>query len=123
MSEPNMFLKSSFGAVEIPFHQWEVLERGLCTIHEVQVILTPLMNGKSVEKRTLMKARDLLMKAIKNIRLTVDPDRPLSHEGWNNSFRISKDLMKTKIDQMNTNNRCEGIRLRKYSPFTKKRKF
>ena len=122
MSEPNMFLKSSFKAVEIPFHQWEVLERGLCTIHEVQVILTPLMNGKSVEKRALVKARDLLMNAIKNIRLTVDPDRPLSHEGWSNSYRISKDLMKIRIDQVEISNGCEGVNQERDSPFIKKKK-
>lgn len=107
ISEPNEFLSSSKGVIEVPFHQWEILERSLCLIHEVQVILSPLVNGKSVERKTIIKARDLLMDGIKSIRLTVDPDRPLCHEEWKNSYlqmtEISKNLSLEENDKKKEN--------------------
>ena len=118
MSEPNGNVNSSRSSMDIPFHQWEILERSLCVIHEVQLILTPLVNGKSVERRTLIRARDLLMNVVKNIRLTIDPDRPLCHEEWKNSFfkekNSKKNLYLTKKHSKGRKNEKKRI-----SPFSK----
>ena len=40
---------STDGCIKLSASQWEVLERGLCSIHEAQRILSPLMNGEIVE--------------------------------------------------------------------------
>mmetsp|Transcript_51275 Transcript_51275/g.104273 ORF Transcript_51275/g.104273 Transcript_51275/m.104273 type:complete len:399 (-) Transcript_51275:1834-3030(-) len=82
MSEPGSSINSSGSSIEIPPEQWEILERSLCTIHEVQTVLTPLVNGKSVERRILVRARDIFMNAVKDIRISVDPDRPLNNHEW-----------------------------------------
>ena len=69
-------------SIKLSAGQWEVLEQGLCAIHEVQRILTPLMNGESVDKKKLVHARDLFMEVVKNIRFTIDPDRPITNSEW-----------------------------------------
>ena len=51
----------------------------MCAIHEVQRIISPLMNGESVERSKLVHARDLFMEVVKNIRFTIDPDRPVNN--------------------------------------------
>jgi hypothetical protein len=96
--EPRNVLNSFEKAIEIPSKQLEVLERSISTIHEVQMFLTPLMNGKNVDRRILIRARDLLMSAVKDIRLTIDPDRPLSNFEWENSiFQLkNKNYLKIK---------------------------
>mmetsp|Transcript_31025 Transcript_31025/g.78607 ORF Transcript_31025/g.78607 Transcript_31025/m.78607 type:complete len:428 (-) Transcript_31025:1512-2795(-) len=119
MSEPSGNVNSSRGSVEIPFHQWEILESSLCVIHEVQVILTPLVNGKSVERRTLIRARDLLMNVVKNIRLAIDPDRPLCHEEWKNSFCTEKNSKKNLLFKKKHLNPKKSVQKR-LSPFCKK---
>mmetsp|Transcript_34727 Transcript_34727/g.68103 ORF Transcript_34727/g.68103 Transcript_34727/m.68103 type:complete len:301 (+) Transcript_34727:413-1315(+) len=119
MSEPSGNVHSSRGSVEIPFYQWEVLERSLCVIHEVQVILTPLVNGKSVERRTLVHARDLLMNVVKNIRLTIDPDRPLCHEEWKGSFQTEKNSKKKPLLKKYIRN-IKNSKKKRFSPFLKK---
>jgi hypothetical protein len=70
---------STDDSIKLSASQWEVLERGLCAIHEVQRILSPLMNGESVERKKLVHARDLFMEVVKNIRFTIDPDRPVNN--------------------------------------------
>ena len=119
MSEPGSFLNSSGSSIEIPFEQWEILERSLCTIHEVQVNLTPLVNGKSVDRRILIRSRDLLMGAVKDIRLTIDPDRPLNQEEWSFSLTEMKTrkCLQTKIKT--TNFKDKSIR-KNDSPFIRK---
>lgn len=78
------------GSIKLSTGQWEVLEHGLCAIHEVQRILTPLMNGESVERRKLIHARDLFMEVVKNIRFIIDPDRPITNGEWIFSLDQSK---------------------------------
>jgi hypothetical protein len=78
------------GSIKLSAGQWEVLEHGLCAIHEVQRILTPLMNGESVERRKLIHARDLFMGVVKNIRFTIDPDRPITNGEWVFSLEQSR---------------------------------
>jgi hypothetical protein len=83
---------STDGCIKLSTSQWEVLERGLCAIHEAQRILSPLMNGESVERRKLVHARDLFMEVVKNIRFTIDPDRPVT----NYELVLSLDQVKTE---------------------------
>jgi len=78
-------------SIKLSAGQWEVLEYSLCAIHEVQRILTPLMNGESVERRRLVHARDLFMEVVKKIRFTIDPDRPVT----NTELILSLDQAKT----------------------------
>jgi hypothetical protein len=78
------------GSIKLSSRQWEVLEHGLCAIHEVQRILTPLMNGESVERRRLIHARDLFMEVVKNIRFSIDPDRPITSNEWVFSLEQAK---------------------------------
>jgi hypothetical protein len=40
------------------------------------------MNGESVDKKKLVHARDLFMEVVKNIRFTIDPDRPITNSEW-----------------------------------------
>mmetsp|Transcript_32148 Transcript_32148/g.49812 ORF Transcript_32148/g.49812 Transcript_32148/m.49812 type:complete len:398 (-) Transcript_32148:481-1674(-) len=82
MSEPGSSSTSGGSSIEIPPKQWEVLEKSLCVIHEIQTVLTPLIDGKSVEKRILVRARDLFMNTVKDIRMSIDPDRPLNNHEW-----------------------------------------
>ena len=81
-SEPVGFLNYTNSSVEIPLEQLEILEISLCSIYEIQSILTPLVSGKSVDKRTLIQTRDLFMNTIKKIKNTIDPDRPIDHKNW-----------------------------------------
>jgi hypothetical protein len=83
---------STDGCIKLSASQWEVLERGLCSIHEAQRILSPLMNGEIVERRKLVHARDLFMEVVKNIRFTIDPDRPVT----NYELVLSLDQVKTE---------------------------
>jgi len=120
MSEPSGFSTSSRGTVEIPFHQWEVLERSLCVIQEVQVILTPLVNGKSVERRILITARDLLMNVVKNIRLNIDPDRPLCHEEWKHSYEFADEHLSDFQSKLDIANKNVNKKKKRMLPFQKK---
>jgi hypothetical protein len=81
-SEPVGFLNYTNNSVEIPLEQLEILEISLCSIYEIQSILTPLVNGRSVDRRTLIQTRDLFMNTIKNIKNTIDPDRPIDNGSW-----------------------------------------
>ena len=81
-SEPVTFLNYTNNSVEIPLEQLEILEISLCSIYEIQSILTPLVNGKSVDRRTLIQTRDLFMNTIKNIKNLIDPDRPINNLNW-----------------------------------------
>lgn len=119
MSEPGSFSNPSGGSIEIPFEQWEVLECSLCTIHEVQVNLTPLVNGKSVERRTLICSRDLLLSAVKDIRLTIDPDRSLNKEEWKFSLeQIKKE--KCKLNNKKGKGLINQLKTKSRRPFAKK---
>jgi hypothetical protein len=119
MSEPGVFSNSSGSSIEIPFEQWEILERSLCTIHEVQINITPLVNGKSVDRRLLIGSRDLLMGAVKDIRLTIDPDRPLNQEEWTFSLVQIKNQKYPAIQRQNIES--ENILKKKMIfPFSKK---
>ena len=79
MPGPDNSYPLSDNSIKLSVGQWEVLEYSLCAIHEVQRILTPLMNGESVERRKLIHARDLFMEVVKKIRFTIDPDRPITN--------------------------------------------
>jgi hypothetical protein len=81
-SEPVGFLNYINGSIEIPLEQLEILEISLCSIYDVQSILKPLVNGKSVDKRTLVQTRDLFMNTVKKIKHAIDPDRPIDHTYW-----------------------------------------
>ncbi|AFP65619.1 hypothetical protein CMESO_474 (nucleomorph) [Chroomonas mesostigmatica CCMP1168] len=119
MSEPGSFLNSSGSSIEIPFEQWEILERSLCTIHEVQVNLTPLVNGKSVDRRILIRSRDLLMGAVKDIRLTIDPDRPLKQEEWVFSLGQMRNRNSLQLKIKNVENKNSSTKKNNF-PFSKK---
>jgi len=90
MPGPDNSLPLTDGSIKLSVGQWEVLEHGLCAIHEVQRILTPLMNGESVERRKLIYARDLFMEVVKNIRFTIDPDRPVTSGEWISSLEQAR---------------------------------
>ena len=83
-------LQITDGSIQLTVGQWEVLEHGLCAIHEVQRILTPLMNGESIERRKIIYARDLFMEVVKNIRFIIDPDRPVTSGEWVFSLEQAK---------------------------------
>jgi hypothetical protein len=89
-SEPVGFLNYINGSVEIPLEQLEILEISLCSIYEIQSTLTPLVNGKSVDKRTLIQTRDLFMNTIKKIKNTIDPDRPIDNGNWYQTIHLIK---------------------------------
>lgn len=90
MPGPENLYSASDESINLSVKQWEVLEHGLCAIQEVQRILSPIMNGKNVEKSKLIYARDLFMEVVKNIKFTIDPDRPITSNEWVISLEQAK---------------------------------
>jgi hypothetical protein len=82
MFEQDNLINLPKNSLNINLDYWETLEQSLGEIHDVQNILSPLITGKTVERIDLIKARDIFMNALKNIKLTVDPDRPLNQKEW-----------------------------------------
>jgi len=75
-------LKFTKNSIDIPLNYWGVLEQSMFQMHKVQIILAPLIEGKPIERINLIKARDIFMNALKDIKLTVYPDRRLNHSEW-----------------------------------------
>jgi hypothetical protein len=76
--------RSNYGSssLEISAKQWEILEQNLCSLHEIQTVLTPIFRGESIDRRTLQKVQEVFVNSIRTIKLTVDPDRPIETSEW-----------------------------------------
>mmetsp|Transcript_12304 Transcript_12304/g.28420 ORF Transcript_12304/g.28420 Transcript_12304/m.28420 type:complete len:214 (-) Transcript_12304:369-1010(-) len=87
MNEKSDHFDHNKNNVILSLEQWEVLEKSLCITHEIQLLLSTIILGKLPDRFTILKSRDLFIKAIKDIKRVMDPDRPLFSKEWNQDLK------------------------------------